>query len=141
MAYNFFLDSDVILDFLMERNFHYQNSRLLFNNKVRNVVNLYTTPSIILNVQYVSQKIIGKSKAAELIKKLVLLFEISLTSKEIMLKAYNSSFADIEDAVQYYSAVADKAIDFFVTRNTKDYKNADEHLKIVTPAEAIKILS
>jgi predicted nucleic acid-binding protein len=141
MAYNFFLDSDVILDFLMERNFHYQNSRLLFDNKVRNVVNLYTTPSIILNVQYVSQKIIGKSKAAELIKKLILLFEVSLTSKETMLKAYNSSFADIEDAVQYYSAVADKAIDFFVTRNTKDYKNADEHLKIVTPAEAIKILS
>jgi hypothetical protein len=141
MAYNFFLDSDVILDFLMERNFHYINSRLLFDNKVNNVVNLYTTPSIILNVQYVSQKIIGKSKAAELIKKLILLFEISLTSKETMLKAYNSSFGDIEDAVQYYSAVADKSIDFFVTRNTKDYKNADEHLKIITPAEAIKILS
>jgi len=141
MAYNFFLDSDVILDFLMERNFHYTNSRLLFDNKVKNVVNLYTTSSIILNVQYISQKIIGKSKAADLIKKLVLLFEICLSSKETILKAYNSSFIDIEDAVQYYSAVADKAIDFFVTRNTKDYKNADEHLKIVTPAEAIKILS
>lgn len=141
MAYNFFLDSDVILDFLMERSLHYNNSRLLFNNRIKNVINLYTTSSVLLNVQYISEKIIGKANAYKLIQKLVLLFDICHTSKETILKAYSSSFADVEDAVQYYSAVADKSVDFFVTRNTKDYKYADEHLKIVTPAEAIKVLS
>lgn len=141
MAYNFFLDSDVILDFLMERQPGYENSRQLFENKIKNTANLHSTAAIILNVQYISQKIIGKAKATELIKNLVLLFDICFTSKETILKAYNSSFTDIEDAVQYYSAAADKSIDFFVTRNTKDYKNADEHLKIVTPSEVIKILS
>ncbi len=49
--------------------------------------------------------------------------------------------ANVEDAVQYYSATADNSIDFFITRNIKDYKHADKHLKVITPAEAIKILS
>ena len=141
MAYNFFLDSDVILDFLMERYPHYQNSRELFEMNLKGDAGIYTTGSIVLKVQYLSQKIIGKPKAAQLVQKLLSLIEICVTSKEILLKAYNSSFADVEDAVQYYSAIAEKSVDFFVTRNVKDYKYADEHLNIITPAEAIKILS
>lgn len=141
MAYNFFLDSDIILDFLMERRPHYENSNQLFEKRVNGTINLYTTASVILNVQYLSQKIIGKERSVALIKNLLSLFNICISSKEIIVKAYNSSFTDVEDAVQYYSATADKSVDFFVTRNTKDYKHADEHLKIVTPAEAIKILT
>ena len=141
MAYNIFLDSDVILDFLMERHPYYKDSNKLFEQKIQGVVNIYTTAAIIINTQYISQKIIGKVKAFQLIQKLIVLFDICSMPKEIILQAYNSSFADVEDAVQYYSAAADKSIDFFVTRNVKDYKRADEHLKIISPAEAIKILS
>ena len=141
MTYNFFLVSDVILDFLMEREPFYVFSKDLFEKKLSGEITICTTAAVILNVQYISQKIIGKEKSIQLIKKLVLLFNISFTSKETILKAYDSSFTDVEDAVQYYSATADRAIDFFVTRNTKDYKHADEDLKIITPAEAIKILS
>lgn len=141
MAYNFFIDSDIILDFLMEREPYYAVSKDLFERKSGGEINICTTATVILNVQYISQKIVGKEKSIQLIKKLVLLFNIIFTSKETILKAYDSGFSDVEDAVQYYSAVADRSVDFFVTRNTKDYKMADEHLKIITPAEAIKILS
>ena len=141
MAYNFFLDSDVILDFLMEREPYYPVSKDLFERKLSGEITMCTTAAVILNVQYISQKIIGKEKSIQLIKKLVSLFSIIFTSKETILKAYDSSFTDVEDAVQYYSAATDRVIDFFVTRNTKDYKHADENLNIVTPAEAIKVLS
>jgi predicted nucleic acid-binding protein len=141
MAYNFFLDSDVILDFLMERQPWYENSRELFEKKLKGDAGIYTTAAIILNVQYISQKIIGKAKAILLIQKLLSLLDICIISKDTIIKAYNSPFADIEDAVQYYSAAGDKSVDFFVTRNAKDYRPADEHLKVITPAEAIKILS
>ena len=122
MAYNFFLDSDIILDFLMERHPHYENSNQLFEKRVNGIINLYTTSSVILNVQYLSQKIIGKERSVALIKSLLSLFNISISSKEIIVKAYNSSFSDVKDAVQYYSATAEKAIDFFVTKNIKDYR-------------------
>jgi len=140
MGYNFFLDSDVILDFLMERHPHYQNSRKLFDRKLRADAGIHTTGATLLNVQYISQKVIGRPRAIELIRRLLSLTDICFTSKETMQKAYNSSFADMEDAVQYYSAAADKSVDFFVTRIVKDYKSADEHLKVITPAEAIRIL-
>ena len=141
MAYNFFIDSDVFLDVLIERKPFVEESFELFKAQHNNLAQLYTTASIILNVQYAGNKLIGKVPAKAAIKEFLSFIKICLTNKETILKAYNSSFADIEDAVQYYSAVADKSIDFFVTRNIKDYKNADEHLKIITPVEAIKILS
>jgi predicted nucleic acid-binding protein len=141
MAYSFFIDSDVFLDVLVERKPFVQESFELFKAQYNKQAQLYTTASIILNVQYAGSKLIGKTAARAAIKELLLFVRICIADKAIITKAYNSSFIDVEDAVQYYSAAAEKAIDFFVTRNVKDYKHADEHLKIVTPAEAIKILS
>jgi predicted nucleic acid-binding protein len=139
MAYNFFIDSNVFLDVLVERKPFVEESFELFKAQYNKLAQLYTTGSIILNVQYSGNKLLGKTVAKAAIKELLLFIKICLTDKAIIQKAYNSSFADVEDAVQYYSAAADKVIDFFVTRNIKDYKHADEHLKIITPAEAIKI--
>jgi hypothetical protein len=53
--------------------------------------------------------------------------------------AMNSSFKDFEDALQNYSAEADKTIDVIVTRNVKDYK--DSTLSVQTPDAFIKMLS
>ncbi|HEX5151990.1 MAG TPA: PIN domain-containing protein [Parafilimonas sp.] len=141
MAYNFFIDSDVLLDVLLDRKPFVEESFELFKAQYNKQVQLFTTGTIVLNVQYTGSKLFGKTSAKAAIKELLSFMKICLTDKNTLTKAYNSSFADVEDAVQYYSATADKAIDFFVTRNTKDYKHADEHLKIITPAEAIKIIS
>jgi len=141
MAYNLFVDSDVFIDVLVKRKPFVTESYELFKAQYNNKAQLFTTASIILNVQYTGNKLLGKAAAKTAIKKLLQFVKICLTSKETILKACNSSFADVEDAVQYYSAAADIAIDFLVTRNVKDYKQADTHLKIITPAEAIRILA
>ena len=141
MIYNFFIDSDIFLDVLVERKPFVDESFELFKAQYNKQSQLYTTASIISNVQYMGNKLLGKATAKAAIRELLSFVKICITDKNIITKAYNSSFTDVEDAVQYYSAAADKAVDFFVTRNTKDYKHADEHLKIVTPAEAIKVLS
>ena len=86
MAYNFFVDSDVILDFLMGREPYYQVSKDLFERKLSGEITICTTAAVILNVQYISQKIIGKEKSIQLIKKLVSLFSIIFTFKETILK-------------------------------------------------------
>jgi hypothetical protein len=141
MAYNFFIDSDIFLDVVIERKLFFADSYALFRAQYNNTATLYTTTSIILNVQYTGEKLLGKIAAKAAIKELLSFVRICITDKAAVNKASNSSFADIEDAVQYYSAAADKSVDFFVTRNIKDYKNADEHLKIISPAEAAKILT
>jgi hypothetical protein len=92
-----------------------------------------------LNIPF--NKLPGKAIAKAAVKKLLSFVKICVTDKGTINKAYNSSFIDIEDAVQYYSAAADKAVDFLVTRNAKDYKYTDEHLAIITTSGAVKILS
>lgn len=125
---------------LVERKPFFPESFELFKAQYNNLAQLHTTASIILNVQYIAHKLLGKQAAKSAIKELVSFIKVCVTDKPVIIKAYNSSFADVEDAVQYYSAAEDKSIDFFITRNIKDYKNADEHLKIITPKEALKIL-
>ncbi len=46
-----------------------------------------------------------------------------------------SDFADLEDAIQYYSALAFGA-DIIVTRNTQDYVSA--RIPVLMPQEFIK---
>lgn len=141
MAYNFFIDSDVFLDVLIEREPFFPESFELFKAQYNNLAQLYTTASVILNVQYIADKLLGKQAAKSAVKELLSFIKVCVTDKTTITKAYNSSFADVENAVQYYSAAEDKSIDFFITRNIKDYKNADEHLKTITPKEALKILN
>jgi hypothetical protein len=52
--------------------------------------------------------------------------------------ALNSTFTDLEDAIQYYSSCS-FGIDVIVTRNTSDYKNSEE-LLIQSPEEFINII-
>jgi hypothetical protein len=49
----------------------------------------------------------------------------------------DSSFADFEDAVQYYAAISAKA-DAIITRNTKDYKHAS--IPVLTAEQFLKTL-
>jgi predicted nucleic acid-binding protein len=60
--------------------------------------------------------------------------------KEAILQALQSSFRDREDAWQYFTALMVRA-DYFITRNTKDYRAAVDALPVYTPQEFSKLLS
>ena len=62
MGFNIFVDSDVILDVLLVREEFFDNSCAVFNLSQEEKISLYTSTSIILNVQYVGQKFITKQK-------------------------------------------------------------------------------
>lgn len=65
-------------------------------------------------------------------------FEICQTDKITIKKAIESDFKDLEDAILYFTAEMNN-IDYFVTRNIKDYP-AKASPEVVTPDEAINIL-
>jgi len=60
------------------------------------------------------------------------LFDIAFVDRSIILDALNSSFDDLEDAIQCWSALYD-GCDLILTRNKKDFLNCE--LKILTPEE------
>lgn len=76
MDYKLFLDSDVILDVVLQREGFYQNAYPLFKMAEDQTLLLFTSSNILMNVQYLSVKFIGKNKAIEGIKYLLNFFEI-----------------------------------------------------------------
>ncbi|MEO6837028.1 MAG: PIN domain-containing protein, partial [Ginsengibacter sp.] len=63
MAYKIFVDSDVFLDILLIRQPHFESSVSIFYLRNEQKVELFTAPSIILNINYIAQKQLNKEKA------------------------------------------------------------------------------
>ena len=140
MLSNLFIDADVILDIVLSREDHYTESAGIFKAFENGHVKLYTSSSIIINAQYVGQKQLSKDKCRNAIIYLLEYFEVIEPSKKTILMAYKSDFSDIEDAIQYFTAIESKKIDCIITRNIKDYKKATEFLPVLTPAQFLKQL-
>lgn len=134
-----FLDSNVFLDALLKRNeFKEAEAILRLNEKAELKVN--TTPACLLNVIYFIQKAGIPQKAVVLIlTELLDTVSLAPTSKDIFFKAIHAEFTDIEDAVQYYSALSVTNMEYFITSNIKDFKKASSQLPVVTPKQFMKL--
>ena len=130
-----FLDTDVILDLLTEREPHFEAAVELFLQIQDRTIQAYTSPVIIANIFYILNKHLGSKKAIQSIIKLKLLVKVLNCGDRVIELALSSNFKDFEDAIQYYTALENN-IDILITRNVKDYKTAN--ITISTPLEYIK---
>lgn len=118
-----FLDTNIILDFLGEREGFYEASAKIMTLADKKKIQVYTSPSSISNVFYVLTRYENSKIALEKIRKFKLLCSMSVMDDEVVEKAIHSNFKDFEDAMQYFSALASNC-DVIITRNEKDFKNA-----------------
>ena len=118
-----FLDTNIILDFLGEREGFYEASAKIMTLADKKQIQVYTSPSSISNVFYVLTRYENSKIALEKIRKFKLLCSMSVMDDEVVEKAINSDFKDFEDAMQYFSALASNC-NIIITRNEKDFKNA-----------------
>ena len=118
-----FLDTNIILDFLGEREGFYEASAKIMTLADKKKIQVYTSPSSISNVFYVLAKYENSKIALEKIRKFKLLCSMSVMDDEVVEKSIHSNFKDFEDAMQYFSALASNC-NIIITRNEKDFKNA-----------------
>ncbi len=118
-----FLDTNIILDFLGEREGFYEASAKIMTLADKKKIQVYTSPSSVSNVFYVLTRYENSKIALEKIRKFKLLCSMSVMDDEVVEKAINSDFKDFEDAMQYFSALASNC-NIIITRNEKDFKNA-----------------
>ena len=118
-----FLDTNIVLDFLGERETFYDAVAKILTLADKKMIQVFTSPTSIGNAFYVLAKYENAKIALEKIRKFKLLCSISVMDEEVVEKAINSDFKDFEDAVQYYSAVSANC-DMIITRNEKDFKNS-----------------
>ena len=101
MSKKIFVDSDVILDILCQREPYYEYAAYVFSLSDTRKIVLYTTSLVFSNVYYILRKLLGIKKSKEALRKLRLLVKvIPVDEKEVDL-ALNSKFSDFEDALQY----------------------------------------
>jgi predicted nucleic acid-binding protein len=126
------LDTDVILDFLLERNPFFEAASELLELNANGIFDAYISGITPINVFYLGRKVVGAPKIRQGIADLLKLVRISSVTPESLEKALDLPFADYEDAVQH-SCATSEGLEAIVTRNVRDYKNSV--LPVFTPAE------
>jgi predicted nucleic acid-binding protein len=132
-----FVDSDIILDFICERE-NYRDALDLFVLIEENKVKGFVSPLIFSNLFYILRKQESNKFAMQVLMRLKALFNILTINEKILQLALSSDFKDFEDAIQYYSALEGN-IGYLITRNKVDYK--DSGLIICTAKEYLAIRS
>lgn len=133
-----FLDTNVILDLLLDREpFNDDIAEMFFVSDERSI-RLCVSSLTIVNVNYIVGRIEGVKKANNKTKKLLQLVEVENVGKKEILSSANSKFKDFEDGIQNFCAVESNH-EIIVTRNTKDFKTSE--LSILNPKEYLAKLS
>jgi predicted nucleic acid-binding protein len=120
-----FLDTNIIIDFLGNREPFGKFAKTIFKKGYNGEVELWTSDNSITTTYYILAKIEGEEKARRLISKLLDKIEIEPVTKTILTSALTISFKDYEDAVQYMCATRIRNLDAIVTRNKKDFKASE----------------
>jgi len=116
-----FLDSDIILDHLLDRPPFNQHAEILFRKAYNGEIDAYTSPVAFANLFYVLRKAAGAKIAKAGLKKLRLLVKVLPMDDKVVDSALEAGMPDFEDALQYHCA-SKSGIDIIVTRNAKDYR-------------------
>ena len=130
-----FIDSDVILDVLLDRKPFVFYSQHFLGLVESNVFEGFTSSLILANCHYIVSNRVNKQAADKSIQNLrAILTVLTFSDKEIS-ESLSSGFRDFEDGIQYYIAL-NNGIGTIVTRNISDYPVGK--IKIIQPAEIIE---
>jgi predicted nucleic acid-binding protein len=128
-----FVDSDVILDLVLQREDHFEVAQHLFVQYQQGRCILFTSSIVLANMHFIIRKLHDLKFANSSVLFVNKHFKIIDASNDDIENAIQSKFSDFEDGVQYFSALRSKKVDALVTRNVKDYKHA--LLPVFTPKQ------
>lgn len=131
MGSEVFLDSDVILDYLLKREPFNVPAREIFVYAFNNEIQIYFSSLTVANIHYLLRKHYGNEGALDKITELLRFCTILPVSEKEIFSAIKSGFSDFEDAIQHFTAIQNPEIDGIITRNPSDYRKSQ--LPVFTP--------
>jgi predicted nucleic acid-binding protein len=134
-----FMDTNVVIDFLANRQPFSLDAARLFNMSVEGEIKIHISAVSYNNIYYVLRQSLTNIATMKLLSGLADMTEITDVTSKIIQLSLKTDFKDYEDAIQYYSALSIPNVHFIVTRNTKDFKKSS--LPVLTPTEAIVSLN
>ena len=131
-----FIDTNILIDFLGEREPFYDAAALIVSRADRKEIELQVSSLSYATASYILMRYNSKEIILEKMRKFNTLCSITNVDAAVVNGALQSSFSDFEDALQYYSAV-NAGAKMIVTRNKKDYQLSA--LPILTPDEYLNL--
>ena len=134
MANKLFLDTNILIDYTLRREFDLRSTDTLFELGEERKLDLFVSESVIAATFYFLQK--------EKISGLAVLRELSgciniVPFKKDILFSQLEHFKEVEDGMLYF--MASKAnLNFFITRNIKHFKFQLPSLPALTPVQFLK---
>jgi predicted nucleic acid-binding protein len=132
-----FVDTDIALDLLAQREPHYEYAARLFTMSDQGKIKLFVSSLSFNNLDYLLSKSYNRNESRRILLQFSILVNILPVNEKTIELALSSSFSDFEDAIQYYTALENK-VSILLTRNLRDYKLAD--MSVMTAESYIKKL-
>lgn len=129
-----FIDTNILIDFLSHREHFFDEAALIFQLGRRRKVCLlvsslsFATASFILEAHYK----LPLNTVTKLFKDIIGMCYITPVDNRTVVDAVSSAFNDIEDAMQYFSALREQA-DIIITRNPQDFRKSK--IPVLSPTE------
>ena len=137
MAFKIMLDSNIILDLSLQRSEDTEDLKLIYNKIIDGEFTGFITTSIIHTCAYCLIKSLNVKTAKAILLSILNNVKVVDANHDVVTYAIQSEFSDIEDALQYYTAIHHK-IDCFISKDKKFIKAAKHQLPVYHPSIFIK---
>ena len=134
----FFIDTNLILDFLSGRQPFAENANLIFNLAYNNQITLFASSQSILTSHYILKKAFAEDKVRTSLSEILDIIEVVSVTKPILQKALKSKHKDYEDAVQIFCAHHIENLEGIITRDLKDFSTSE--IPVFAPDEALNLI-
>ena len=136
MAFKVLLDVNILLDFVLQRE-EYERAYTLIEWATLGKVQAFITPSTVHMVAYYVGKEFGDLQTKEILLTLIGDIRIIDIGQDVTINALHSQMVDIEDSLQYYTALHHR-LDYVITTDRGLIQSAIPILPACTPEEFIK---
>jgi predicted nucleic acid-binding protein len=131
------IDTNVVLDFLQERQPFVEDAARLFEKIDNGEVEGFIAATTITNIYYIVRKVAGVQAAQDAIAQVLADLHICAVEANALKQALALNFPDFEDAVQYASGMA-YGVDVIVTRDASGFVDAE--IPVMLPGELNRTL-
>ena len=130
---NVYLDTNIVLDLLMERKPFDADAEQIFRLIIEKQVTAYISALSYGQIGYFLEKGLNKPNSRNRLRDLQQMTETISVDDKIISAAIASDLNDFEDAIQFTCALKVKSLYALITRNYKHFKNKE--ILILSPKE------
>lgn len=131
-----FVDTNIIVDLITDRKPFSKYAVEIFKQSESKKLKLYTSSHAIATSHYLLKKYVEEKELRVLLDQLLVYVNVIAIDDEIIRKSLKSKHKDFEDSLQIVAANSIDKMECIVTRNLKDFKNAE--ITVLSPDELVE---